>query len=320
MTLFRSSLAAGLRGLRRRRGLVLLIYGLDLALALALAYPLYAVLAATVGPTGFSDDLAAGFDIVLWADIFEEIGPVLGALLWQLLWIVPLYGLWKVASRVGLAHALRGDQIRPFWQGVGRYTGRGVLLALGFVLLIAVVVVAAGAVAFVLLAIFPGEAGQFWTVVAVVPLVLVIGLAWLDLSHDFARLALVVEDRPVQQAIRTGLAWPFRHRAALALYGLWFVPAAVLLVLPTLLDANVAAATGLGIWSLFAVQQIVLLLRAAVTVGWIGSEAALYEAVWMREAPLIAAAPEATPAAWRQQTVGRWRRRIRRYAPPSDLE
>ena len=50
----------------------------------------------------------------------------------------------------------------------------------------------------------------------------------------------------------------------------------MLLLLPAVLDMNVAAATGSVVWGLFIAQQVLLLLRAAVTVGWFGSEAAFY--------------------------------------------
>lgn len=297
--MLRPSLAAGLRGLRRRPRLVLLIYGMDLALAFVLALPLFVILEDTVGGTGFSEELAAGFDVVLWADVIEKAGPVLGALVAQLLWMIPLYLVWKTAARVGLAHALRGDHVRPFWQGVGRYAGRGVLLALLFLLPLLGLLGVVGMLTAVLIFVFSGEVGAFWLLLVIAPTLLITGLAILDLMHDFARAALVIEDLPVRQAARVGLRFPLRHGTASHLYVLWFLPALVLLALPTLLEMSIPAATGLGIWFLFAVQQVGLLARAAVTVGWIGSEVALYEAVWMREAPLIATAaidaPETAP-------------------------
>lgn len=286
--MFIQSVKAGLVALRQRPGLVFLLYGVNLAIAFVLAVPLYSALSGITGETGFGPELAAGFDAVLWADILEKAGPVFRALGAQLFWMAPLYLVWKVAAGVGLAHALRGRG-RSFWQGVGRYTGHGLLLALGFVPLLlglGLALVLLGVLAGIL---WEGEVGTFWWNVVLLPALLVGGLALLDLMHDYARIALVVDDRPVRSAFKTGVRWPFRHRAALVVYGFWFVVAALLLAAPVLPDLSTAAATAASVGLLFLLQQLFLMLRAATTVAWIGSEVALYEVVRYYEAPLIAA-------------------------------
>ncbi len=286
--MIKPSLTAGLSGLRRRPGLVVLLYAMNLVLALILSIPVAVAFGNTVGPTGFGADLAAGFDIVLWADIIEEAGDALAVLFLHLLWMIPLYLIWKAAASVGLIHALRGDQIRSFWQGVGRYTLRGALLGIVFLILTGIGVVVTLGVVMVIGAIWSGPVGGFWINAVLAPALLISLLAVLDLMHDYARTALVVGEQPVLKAMQTGMAWPFRHGQASPLYLIWFVPAAVLLLLPTVLDMNVAAATGSAVWGLFIAQQVLLLLRAAVTVGWFGSETAFYETIWLSELPLIA--------------------------------
>jgi hypothetical protein len=286
--MIKQSFNAGLAGLRRRPGLIVLLYAMNLVLALVLSIPVAVAFGGTVGPTGFGEDLAAGFDIVLWADIIEEAGEALLALFFHLLWMIPLYLIWKAAAGVGLIHALRGDGIRSFWQGVGRYTAKALLLGLAFLVLTALGVVLGVAVVLVLGGVWAGEVGTFWVNGVVAPTLLISLLAVLDLMHDYARIALVVDDEPVLTAIGTGFTWPFRHGNASRLYVLWFVPAAVLLLLPTVLDLNATAATAGAVWTLFLAQQVLLLLRAAVTVGWFGSETAFYETIRRREMPLIA--------------------------------
>jgi len=291
------SLSAGLTGIRRRPGLVLLLFGTNLALAFVLSVPVYIMLGSAVGATGFSEELARGFDIVLWFDLIEEMGDVLQALQFQLLWMIPLYLVWKAAASAGLIHALRGDAVRSFWEGVGRYTGRAVLLGLAFLVSAVLGIIGVVMVALVLATAWPGEVGAFWINFVLAPTLLISVLAVLDLMHDYARMAIVIDEKKVMAAALTGLAWPFRHGQASRLYLVWFVPAALLLVLPTVFDMNAAAATGGAIWGLFLVQQGLLLARAAVTVGWFGSETALYEAVRLREMPLIAAAEDAAASA-----------------------
>ena len=291
-----TSITAGLNGVRRRPGLVVLIYAMNPVLAFVLSIPVAIALSSTVGSTGFDADLAGGFDFVLWADIIEEAGEALGALQFQLLWMIPLYLIWKAAASIGLIHALRGDDARSFWQGVGRYTGKAVLLGLLFLVFVLVVVVGLAIAVGVLSAIWPGEVGTFWINLVILPTLAISGLAVLDLMHDYARMALVVDEKKVFKATVTGLAWPFKHGSASGLYVAWFVPAALLLLLPTVLDMNVAAATGGAIWGLFLMQQVLMLLRAAVTVGWFGSETALYEAIRLQEMPLIASEEEVVEA------------------------
>lgn len=286
--MIKPSLTAGVSGLRRRPGLVVLLYAMNLVLALLLSIPVAVALSGTVGPTGFGTDLAAGFDIVLWADIIEAAGDTLGMVLLHLLWMIPLYLLWKAAAGVGLIHALRGDQIRSFWQGVGRYSLKAVLLGIAFLVMTGLGVVAALGIVLLLSTAWPGEVGAFWVNAVAAPTLLISLLAVLDLMHDYARAALVIGEQPVLTALGTGMTWPFRHGQASRLYLIWFALAAVLLLLPTVLDMNVAAATGSTIWGLFIAQQVLLLLRAAVTVGWFGSETAFYETIWLRELPLIA--------------------------------
>lgn len=285
------SVSAGLAVLRRRAGLAVLLYVVNLGLAFVLAWPLYGALRRVVGPTGFGPDLAAGFDLGLWATIVEHLGEVFGLLGLNLLWMVPLYLLWQAAAMVGLIHAVRGLAVRSFWQGVGRYTGRALVLALlfGVALVLAVIIVLA--IGIMLSALWPGEAGAFWINFVILPTLFISAFAGLDLMHDYARIALVTEEQPVMQALATGLTWPRTHRTATVLYLAWFVPAALLWLLPTLLDGNLAAASDTAVWLLFILQQLVLLLRAAVTVGWIGSETYLFETLRLREAPLIAEAP-----------------------------
>lgn len=292
--MIRKSIAAGLTGIRRRPGLIALLYGMNLLLAFVLSVPVYFALQEAIGPTGFGEDLARSFDVVLWADLLEKAGDVLQAIPFQLLWMVPLYLLWKVAASVGLIHALRGEQIRPFWEGVGRYTGRGLLIALLFFVLFAAGIIGLIVLALILNGAWSGEVGTFWVNFVIVPTLFISMIAVLDLMHDYANIALVVEEKPFLKATVKGIRWPIKHGRASWLYLAWFVPAALLLLLPTVLDMTLTAGTNLAIWGLFLFQQLLLFLRAATTVGWLGSEVAFYETVWMQEAPLIA--EDAEPA------------------------
>ena len=289
------SLTAGLHRLARRPGLVALVYAANLVPALLMALSVFGVLSHRVGPTGFSPELAASFDLVLWADLAETVGALFATLGTQLFWIVPLYVVLDAAVLVGLVHALRGDAVRSFWQGVERYTGRAVLLALLFLLPLIGWLLLVGALVFGLTSLWTGEVGTFWTVGVIGPTLLIAGLAVLDLMRDYAHVVLVVEEEPVLRAWKTGLRWPFRYGASSRLYLVWFVPAALCWATPVFLGAP-SAASAWTIWGFFLLRQAVLMLRAAVTVGWLGSEVAFFEHIRQRERLFMAeaAAPSAT--------------------------
>ncbi|WP_457654393.1 hypothetical protein [Rhodocaloribacter sp.] len=284
-----NSFRAGFAAIHKRPGLVVLTYAVNLCLAFILTLPIYMALSNVVGPTGFGTDLARQFDVVLWADILDKVGIVLSALWAQLFWMIPLYLVWKAGLSVGLIHALRDGGGRSFWTGVGRYAARAVGLGLLYGLLAVVWVGGVVLLSVVLALVWNGEVGAFWIFFVSAPVLVVLGLALIDLLHDYGRIALVLEEKKIARAFLTGLTWPFKHRTAFPLYGLWFLLAAVALAMPKVLDFNLN-----GIWGLFFLQQIFLLLRAAATVGWFGSEVALFEAVRLRETPLIATEESAT--------------------------
>ncbi|WP_456424902.1 hypothetical protein [Rhodocaloribacter sp.] len=285
-----NSFRAGLAAVQKRPGLVVLTYAVNLCLAFILALPIYMALSSVVGPTGFGSDLAQQFDVVLWADILDKVGIVLSALWAQLFWMIPLYLVWKAGLSVGLIHAFRDGGGRSFWAGVGRYAARAVGLGLLYGLLVLVWLGGVAILSVGLAVVWSGEVGAFWIFFVLAPALVVLGLAFIDLLHDYGRIALVVEEKKVARAFLTGITWPFKHRTAFPLYGLWFLLAAVALAMPKVLDFNLS-----GIWGLFFLQQIFLLLRAAATAGWFGSEVALFDAVRHREAPLIAT-EETAPA------------------------
>ncbi len=286
------SFSYGLDAIRSHLGLVALLYGVGVAVAFVLAMPLYIALQDTLDPSGFGPDLFASFDIVVWADVLQQAGPVLNMLMGQMLWMVPLYALWRVASQVGLLHALRdGGAGRSFWEGVGRFTGRGLLVSLTFF------VVQGGAmfVATIVLGAIvatSGEFGIFWGVFVAVPAVLVTIFAICDLMLDYALAAVVIGHCKPMAALGEGIRFPFKHGVASWLYLVWFALAAICTLAPTQLEFVMH-----GVWGLFVLQQLFLLFRTAITVGWIGSTAYVYETTYYAALPLIAeAAPEEASA------------------------
>lgn len=281
--------SAGLKALRARPLLALLLFALQLFIANLLAIPIASVLQTATSGTGFDHDLATGLDLVLLIDILRDHPTLLSTPIALLTWMIPLLVIWKAALSIGLVHALRGDASGSFWEGVGRHGIGSVLLSLVYLAPVLVWTVVVAVVSFVLTLVFPGEVGSFWSWFVLMPTLFITGISILDLMHDYSRMALVVGSKPVLESFFAGLRFPFRHGIASRLYLLWFVPAALLWAIPTALEWT------LGMGALvFLAQQVVLLARSAVTVAWFGSEVALYESTVPapEPEPELAAEPE----------------------------
>lgn len=283
------SISNGVRLAARRPGLTLLIYLANFFVALLISVPVYGALSAATATTGFGSELVERFDVVLWADIIEKAGDVFLASFGQLLWAIPLFLLWKIAMSVGLIHALRDGGIRSFWEGVGHFTGRATLLALLFLLTLLAWLFVAGVVIVIAGLFFSHAEAQFTLYWIVMPAALVVGLAVLDLMHDFGRISLVNSHAGVVAAWMDGLRFPFRRPSSVAVYLFWAVLAALVSLAAVRLHASWAA-TMAGVWVLFLGQQVVFLLRGALTVAWFGSEVSLAERLRLRESPMIAGA------------------------------
>lgn len=260
----------------RRRGLVVVIYLFGLVLAVLIGSGMYRLLGFEVGPTGFSQLLLERFDIVLWADFWKGIAPGLAAIARQAIAGGLIVMAWKVASGVGLTHALQGDGQSGFWEGVGRYTIRG--LGLGLLYLLPM---------FVLLGIMTsavwsatesmGEVGTFWTWGLVFPLLVIGVVASFDLFHDYGRMYLVLRGATIRRSWVEGIRWPFRHFRSMLLYKVWFWISAILWIAVLLVGFYFPDQSVGAVFIAFLIQQVLIIGRTAAHVSWIGAEVAFFE-------------------------------------------
>ncbi len=289
--LFIDSLGAGARLIRERVGLVILLYALDLLVAVLLAVPVYNAVVEHVGITGFGPDLIERFDLVLWRDFLDLMTNALFGLGIQLLLAIPLYWIWKTASRMGVIYALHQGAIWPFWRGVGYYTWKGLLIGLLYLPLKAIAVAIAVMIGMAFFNVWTGSVGAFWSLGVIMPFLVISAFAMVDLFQRYARIAVVVRHDSVWRAFTAGLAWPFKYGAASYLYLAWF--GIVLLIFAVTQGLNAVLHVGVSAVLIgFIVQQISLFTREAAVVGWIGSEVTLFERTHIHELPLIATEEE----------------------------
>ena len=93
----------------KRPGLAGILYAINLAVGIILSIPIFVAFAAAISDSGFSPEMSEQFDIALWADMLEETGPIFQILMGQLIWMIPLIYIWKVASSVAVVYAVQGS-------------------------------------------------------------------------------------------------------------------------------------------------------------------------------------------------------------------
>jgi len=260
----------------QRRSLVLVIYVVGLLLAGLVGLGLVKMLDVEIGSTGFSDELVRRFDAVLWFDYFDGLKAGLAGLMRQTALTAFAMMIWKVASSVGLIHALHGDASGSFWEGVRRYTIRGFGLALLYFIPLVLLV---GAVIGVGVSVTEdmGEVGLVWTWTAVIPLACIVLVAMFDLFHDYARMHLVLRQTTIRRAWLRGIQWPFRCFRSVLLYKIWFWISALLWVAVLLVGLNMPDYSLGVVFLAFLIQQVLIIARTGATVSWIGAETALFE-------------------------------------------
>ena len=276
-------LTRGAEAPRTHRWLVLLLYGVGATLSMATALLVVAPLQALVGTSGFAADLAGGFDLALWADIVEAGGTALLAKSHHLAWIIPISILWKAGASVGLLHTLSRPE-SAFWRGAARYLLRS--LALGAIFLV-LALLAAGLVMGLMLVVgqaWPGEVGGFRIRLILMPALAALVVSACTVMRDVARAAMVVSRLPLFAALGNGLAAPLRRAGIWVPFVLCVVVGSLLAGVAFVLETRIAADTTLTVAGLFAAQQGLQILMAAVIVGWYGALAAYAQAAWAPDA------------------------------------
>ncbi len=300
-------LAHGLRGARRRAGLVLLVYLSTLAPALLALAPAAGPLAAGLGHSRFAARALAGDRFGVWEDLGND--PRTAPSFAGLRAALPTALLLQILLAAGVVEALLGRERRgehPFLLGIGRHGWRfaraSVWFAGALVVLAALAAVATRAVNQAAAAASDGRlqiAG--WALVA---LAVVLVFAPLELAHDLSRVAAAAhgEGRTLVGFVRA-LGHALRHPLRLA--PLWIVFALPLAALGVAYLAGRAAwgpSGAGGVALLIAAQQLVFLVVAFLRVGFWGAEIAYYQALgephWCgRRPPAVAAVEGPAPAA-----------------------
>lgn len=259
-----------------RKSLVWLVYAFGLIVAVLIGSALIRILSFEIGPTGFSQHLIERFDLVLWFDYWEGIASGMAGIARQIALAGIIMMIWKVATSVGLIHALQGDASASFWEGVSRFTIRGVGLGLLYVLPLVLLLVLAG-LTLEMFASSMGEVGAFWTRFVGLPIVIILLVATFDLFHDYARIHLVLRGATIRRSWLQGIKWPFQHFRSVFLYKIWFWISAALWIAVLLVGFYMPDQSVGAVVLAFIIQQGLIVFRTGAYVSWIGAEVAFFE-------------------------------------------
>ena len=253
----------------------LIVYLLQLCLALTVGMQIYAVLEASIGHSLEINKLLQQYDHTVLTDFLSVHGASITPLIGQLRWLLPLWLLFSVFINGGMLYcaALPGqDSWRAFWQGGAAYFFPFLKIALFFLSLALVWTVAVwlpvAANLQPALEKFPSEKYVIWGVVLVAALWLA-GLAGLFVWSVLSRLQCLQKGTSFVSSLKSsgrifwnkkirmlGLLGGFAGLQLLVSVGYW------------MLEASGGMTSLLWVAVFFAIQQVVIFIRILVRQMW----------------------------------------------------
>lgn len=278
--------ARGLQAARRNKRLVVTLWLVNLALALAAAVPAWRALDDAIGLLPAADSLAEAFSFGVLADLAELRPGLVGGLGDAAAAIFVLGLLVGLVATGGSLEVLTSGDERPFahrfGRGAFRFFSRFLRLgAITLVLAVLLALLAAGPL-FALSRYVRRESGSEWLALAVLFAALVaggLGVLLVLLVQDAARVLIVRDDlRRVRQALRAAVALVWRHPGSWL--GAWGWNALLLgLAFAAYLVLASAIPAGPLLLALVLLQQLFVLVRCGLRVALLGAEIALVPAL-----------------------------------------
>lgn len=268
--------------------MALVVYLLNLLLAIPLALAFRSALAAGFGVSLASEQLLQGLDFTAFQDFMRANGERLLTVINQVLTFLILSMLLQTFLAGGILSVLQDHERKfvaaSFFKGCGTYFFRFFRLFLIFgIILVLVSLIVAGILMAVVGAM--GEAStsevtDFWVRIAAialfcVPIILVL------MAADYAKIHIVLHDeRSAFRACGKGFGFVFRKFfAAFGLELLLLLIPVIVMVLYVLADLAIGMTTGLTILLMFFIQQLVMAIRAWIRIFFFASEMSFYRSL-----------------------------------------
>lgn len=282
-------MSAGKR-LRGALGVTLVAHVFVLALSLAPAVPLSMLLHRAVADTAAGDAALFEPGAAALLEVLHDTAAGLGVVV--LVWmavaaLIVLVGPWLTMSWLAalakprpVSEAL-GAGARSYFPSLAVSIFHGPLLAVAVGLVVAGPVVAG----LVLSGSPDAQTHDLWVLGALVPGVVLV--AWVAVSHDLGRAALVVHEVGPWRATRLGMRAALRP-TALPAYVMWLVVGLALAAV----GLAVGAAGDLGVWwatlATLVLQQAVAFARTVVRARWLAGAVARVERLAVARPPVAA--------------------------------
>ncbi len=280
--------STGLRRATSEPKMVLVLYFLNLLLAIPLALAFRSVMIAGFGDSLAPAHLMASLDFTVFQDFLNVHGEEFQTVIRQILSFLVLSMLLQTFLSGGILTVVLDQEktfsTSSFFKGCGSYFFRFLRLFLLFGLILLVVALIVGGI---VLAIAGGmtenatsEVTEFWIRIAAIALFM-LPVTLILMAADYAKIYIVLHDE--RSALRScGRAFGFVFRRFFAAFGLELLMLLISLALFAIylwLDLAVGMTTGTTIVVMFVIQQLFMLLRAWTKILFFAGEMALYQSL-----------------------------------------
>lgn len=269
---------------------VLLIYFVNLILAVLVVFPLFSVLKNEIGNTIIGEDLLHRFTATHFADIYAQILPTAKYFMSQIKWVLLIYWILNVFLAGGIIRTLNQDKftMTSFFSGAGtnffRFLGINIIMLLFHILVLLIVYVPT----FLIIDSISGSVSSeivLYRIFGGAILLHLILMYILLMIADYAKFyAVLYNSKNIFKSVAKGFKYVFGN--FLRTTGLYFL----LIILPIglvigyfLLDIKIDTHIGIGILIAFLIQQAFIFLRIWFRIWIYSSPLQMYTADFLKD-------------------------------------
>lgn len=286
MKIFKAYSAGVVSAVKSKR-MTTLIYAVTLLLALVLAIPFHNALSIRAGNTMALSSMVKHFDYTTYTDFMRQAGRALSPLLVEAFWMGVFYLIFTIFFSGGVLTVLNEQNsftIKNFLSGCGKYFFRFLRLAIYMiiseVIIVSLLMFAMGAI---LAGAYPAvqtEASLFYIFVAGSIIGILLLILLLNIS-DYAKIILFRDDsKKVFKSIWGSIKFVFRHFfGAYTLFLLLLIAPVIFFILYLWLDSSIGMVSGITIFIMFLIQQILIWLRTWVKIWFLGGELSYFDMI-----------------------------------------
>lgn len=280
--------SSGLRRATTEPRMILVLYFVNLLMALPIAMAFRAVLAAGFGNSMAPATLLGSLDFTTWQDFLTAHRDELSAVFRQISWIVMISMLLNAFLAGGILTVLKDSRGKftasSFFGGCGAYLGRFLRLFVLFVIVLLLASLVLGAiVGFIGQALTDNatsEVTYIWVQVAMA-IVFMIPVTLLLMIADYAKVSVVLNDeRSMLKSAWKSTTFVFRHLfTTFSLELLMLLVPILLFAIYLSIDLTVGMTSDFTIVLMFLIQQLYMATRAWTKVMFFEGELSLYESL-----------------------------------------